>query len=79
MNEGSNNAVSAEVNLSKGLHEIWLQYEDYESFSHVYLYWTPPGMSDRSIIPSAFLLPVMGSYPTQPESGDWPGLEAADC
>jgi hypothetical protein len=78
VNEANNNAVSAQTNLSKGLHDIRLQYEDYESFSHVYLFWTPPGYSDRYIIPSAFLLPVMGSYPDQPESGNWPSLEVAD-
>jgi 4-amino-4-deoxy-L-arabinose transferase-like glycosyltransferase len=78
VNDANNNAVSAQTNLSKGLHDIRLQYEDYESFSHVYLFWTPPGLGDRFIIPSAFLLPVMGSYPDHPESGDWPGIEAAD-
>jgi len=77
-NDQSNTMLSEQLNLTKGLHDIRVLYEDAESFSHMYLYWTPPGMQDQYIIPSAFLLPVMGSYPDHPESGSWPSIEEAD-
>lgn len=77
-NSQSNTAMNAPMNLTKGLHDIRVLYEDLESFSHLYLYWTPPGLVGQYIIPSAFLLPVMGTYPDKPESGDWPTIDEAD-
>ncbi len=76
-NNQPNNAQEAQVTLTAGWHTIRLYYKDLDNFSHMYLYWTPPG-STRSIIPSAFLWPEMGSYPTKPESGGWPTLAEAN-
>ncbi len=77
-NAQPNVVLSAQVNLTVGLHDIRIQYEDLDGFSHMYLYWTPPGMSDKYIIPQDFLLPVMGKYPDVPASGSWPSIDEAD-
>ena len=62
--------------LTAGWHTIQLFYIDRANYSHIYLYWTPPGQG-QSIIPSAFLWPEMGTYPSVPESGGWPTLAEA--
>jgi hypothetical protein len=77
-NSGANSMESAAAQLTAGLHDIRLLFLDQDGFSHVYLYWTPPGMSGQFIIPSAFLLPVRGTYADEPESGKWPTLDEAD-
>jgi hypothetical protein len=69
-----NNLLENIVILEQGWHSIRVRYEDYEGYSHIYLYWTPPGKT-RTILPSAFLWPDMGSYPEQPESGSFPTLD----
>jgi hypothetical protein len=45
------------IKLTAGFHDIRLLFTDEGDFSHVFLYWTPPGRK-RSIIPSAFLWPA---------------------
>ncbi len=77
VNTQDNRTEGQSVQFSSGWHEISLFYEDLAGYSHVYLYWTPPGHT-RSIIPSAFLWPRLGQYPSKPESGDWPTLAQAD-
>jgi hypothetical protein len=74
VNFANNNLLENTTVLSQGWHDILVRYEDYEGYSHMYLYWTPPGKS-RVIIPSAYLWPDMGSYPEQPESGPFPTLD----
>lgn len=77
VNQQENNYMEASVSLTAGLHDIHLYFEDFSNYSHMYLYWTPPGRG-RSIIPSAFLWPVMGEYPAAPESGPFPTLDQSD-
>lgn len=77
-NSAPNNVVQGGVTLQQGLHDIQLFYEDLAGFSHVYLYWQPPTMKDKYIIPSLFLLPEMGKYPETPASGAWPTIDEAD-
>ncbi len=72
-NSQPNVLVETSLNLTAGLHDIRVHYADLDPYSHMYLYWTPPGYP-RSIIPAAFLLPQQGSYPATPESGPWPTL-----
>jgi len=60
-----NQLSEAQLNLSAGWHDIRLEFLDASAYSHVYLYWTPPGRP-RSAIPSAFLRPQMGESP-QPD------------
>ncbi|MDQ2806565.1 MAG: PA14 domain-containing protein, partial [Chloroflexota bacterium] len=72
-NSQPNALVETSLNLTAGLHDFRVHYADLDPYSHMYLYWTPPGYP-RSIIPAAFLLPQQGSYPTTPESGPWPTL-----
>ena len=68
-----NNLMENRLNLTKGLHDIQIFFQDMGDASHMYLYWTPPGRG-RSIIPSDFLWPTMGQYPDKPASGAWPTL-----
>ena len=49
--------------LSAGWHGLRLLFRDQDNYSMMSLYWTPPGHA-RSIIPSAFLWPVLGQYPS---------------
>ncbi len=72
-NAQPNSLVEASLNVTAGLHDFRVHYADLDPYSHMYLYWTPPGYP-RSIIPAAFLLPQQGSYPATPESGPWPTL-----
>jgi 4-amino-4-deoxy-L-arabinose transferase-like glycosyltransferase len=60
-----NQLSEAQITLSAGWHDIQLEYLDASAYSHVYLYWTPPGRP-RSVIPSAFLRPQM-TAPPQPD------------
>ncbi|MBI2863326.1 MAG: glycosyltransferase family 39 protein [Chloroflexi bacterium] len=61
-NKVNNRYLEAPVNLQAGLHDITLRFQDRDSFSHVYLYWTMPG-KNRELIPSEYLFPPQGSYP----------------
>lgn len=76
-NLNENSALDTQQQLKRGWHEIKMQFEDLSGFSHVYLYWTPPG-GTRSIIPAAFLWPKLGEYPVNPESGPFPTLAQAN-
>ena len=77
-NSQPNVLKSATVVLTEGLHDIRLQYQDLDGFSHMYLYWTPPTLTDKFIIPVDFLLPALARYPEVPASGRWPTLDEAD-
>jgi sugar lactone lactonase YvrE len=77
VNTQSNVLMDVPVDLTEGWHDIRLLFQDLADYSHVYLYWTPPG-GVRTIIPSAFLWPRMGQYPTQPESGPFPTPDEAN-
>ena len=76
-NYQTNAVLDAPVDLTAGWHDIRLLFQDLADYSHIYLYWTPPS-GVRSIIPSAFLWPRMGRYPSQPESGAFPTLDEAN-
>ena len=77
-NDQENSLQSGTVQLTKGLHDIRVQYQDLTDFSHMYLYWTPPGRDGRYTIPAKFLLPEMAEYPSVPSTGSWPAAEEAD-
>src|SRR5262249_38658203 len=53
----------AQQDLAAGWHDIRISFQCQDTYATTYLYWTPPGGS-RSIIPSRFLWPVLGQYPT---------------
>ncbi len=76
-NYQTNTILDAPMDLTAGWHDIRLLFQDLADYSHIYLYWTPPS-GVRSIIPSAFLWPLMGRYPSQPESGAFPTLDEAN-
>ncbi len=55
--------------LAEGWHDIAIRFSDKTSGTQIYLYWTPPGASERELMPSRYLLPPMGLYPN-PNSDD---------
>ena len=68
-NNAFNSLAEQSFTLKRGFHDIRLTFYDTDGGSHMFLYWTPPS-GERTIIPSAFLWPVQGSYPAL----DAPGL-----
>ena len=76
-NSADNNYQQAQVQLTRGLHDIRVRFEDLANYSHLYLYWVPPA-HDRSIIPSYFFWPEMANYPDPNAGGTWPTLDDAD-
>ncbi|MEO6457260.1 MAG: PA14 domain-containing protein, partial [Chloroflexia bacterium] len=76
VNSQQNAMLEARLDLNKGWHDIRLLYSDLQNYSHVYFYWSPPGR-EMSIIPSAFLRPMMGRY-IEPESGPLPTLDESN-
>jgi hypothetical protein len=77
VNDQQNSLLEAPVDLSAGWHDIRLEYVDRQLYSHVFLYWTPP-RRPHSLIPAAFLWPILGEYPVSPKSGAWPTLADSD-
>ncbi len=70
--------AAVQLPLSAGWHDLALRYIDAGNYSHVYLYWVPPGQA-ASIIPSAFLWPEMGRYPAEPPPANRPSLAEAQA
>ncbi len=65
-NAGHNSTVEGGAQLAAGWNDIVVRFADKTSHTHIYLYWTPPG-GTREIVPSQYLLPPMGAYPTAQE------------
>ncbi len=65
-NAGHNTTVEGSAQLAKGWHDIIVRFADKTSHTHIYLYWSPP-VGAREIVPSQFLLPPMGQYPSAEE------------
>ncbi len=42
------------VTLDKGYHSIRVRYSDHTGYTHIHLYWTPPGMEEEIIPPKVF-------------------------
>jgi len=57
-----NQNVVGAVNLSEGLHDIRLSYLDRSQFSHIAVFWQPPG-APRTLLPADRLFPPQGAYP----------------
>ena len=76
VNTQQNSLMQVPLDLKQGWHDMRLLYSDLQGYSHIYLYWAPPGR-EMSIIPSAFLRPKMGRY-IEPESGPLPTLDQAN-
>jgi 4-amino-4-deoxy-L-arabinose transferase-like glycosyltransferase len=49
----------AGIDLAAGLHSLRIRYTDQTGYTHIHLYWTPPG-SEREIIPQEILFPPSG-------------------
>ncbi|HET9492655.1 MAG TPA: PA14 domain-containing protein [Chloroflexia bacterium] len=77
-NDADNTLDAGHIELTVGLHDIRIEYQDLADYSHMYLYWTPPGRDGRYTIPAPFLLPEMAEYPAVPSTGRWPAPEEAD-
>lgn len=57
-----NEMVERPITLTAGLHRIKVRYKDVSDFSHVAVYWQPPG-GKREIIPSEYLIPTTVTDP----------------
>ena len=77
-NSAINTLMSGQIELTAGLHDIRLLYQDLADYSHMYLSWTPPTKDGRYTIPARFLLPDMEQYPAVPSTGGWPTVDEAD-
>ncbi|HMA33960.1 MAG TPA: PA14 domain-containing protein, partial [Chloroflexia bacterium] len=78
VNPGENQPITAGRDLVAGWHDLRLRYLNAApQYGHVYLSWTPPGRP-TSIIPAAFLWPVLGQYPDPAQPGPWPTLAESD-
>jgi 4-amino-4-deoxy-L-arabinose transferase-like glycosyltransferase len=67
-NRQGNDLREVDVQLEAGLHDLRLKFVDRDPYSHIYLFWTPPGRP-REIIPSAVLLPPQGDDLPPSEAG----------
>ncbi|MCA1554326.1 MAG: hypothetical protein LC737_08110, partial [Chloroflexi bacterium] len=77
-NSGHNQMLEGSVVLSQGWNDIVVRFADKTSHTHIYVYWVPPGRN-REIVPSQFLSPPMGRYPTPDEMAALPrALPPAD-
>ncbi|TMC60862.1 MAG: hypothetical protein E6J26_00790 [Chloroflexi bacterium] len=65
-NPGHNSTVEGMTTLAQGWNDIIVRFADKTSHTHIYLYWVPPGGA-REIVPSQYLLPPMGRYPSAEE------------
>jgi hypothetical protein len=61
--------IEGEASLEQGWHDITVRFSDRTGGTQIYLYWTPPGVSERQLVPSRYLSPPMGRYPV-PDEGD---------
>jgi hypothetical protein len=53
----TNEYKDGEVDLSPGFHSIHLRYADRTGYTHINLYWTPPGSEQESIPQDVLFLP----------------------
>lgn len=56
-----NRYLEGAVALSAGWHEIRVRFQDNSGYSHLYLYWTPPG-GTRELVPPAHLRPSSSAF-----------------
>ncbi|MEP7199654.1 MAG: PA14 domain-containing protein, partial [Chloroflexota bacterium] len=64
-NRGSTTAEGS-IQLPQGWNDIGVRFADTTSHTHIYFYWTPPNGA-REIVPSRYLSPPMGEYPSATE------------
>jgi sugar lactone lactonase YvrE len=63
--------VDAPVQLDQGWHDLNVRFADKTGYTRVYFYWTPP-KGGREIVPSRYLSPPMGAYPTAEQVSSQP-------
>lgn len=63
-NPNGHTTVENVTSLAKGWHDIKIRFSDQTSATQIYLYWMPPGAGQLELIPTHYLLPPMGEYPT---------------
>lgn len=77
---GHDRLVEGTVQLAAGFHDIRVRYIDQSNFSHIAVYWAPPGR-ERELIPSERLFPPQGRYPEEvaplPAVAGQPGSQPA--
>ncbi len=65
-NQRPGSTLEGAASLTQGWNDIVVRFADKTSHTHIYLYWIPPG-SSRETVPSRYLSPPMGQYPTAAE------------
>ncbi|MBI5876027.1 MAG: glycosyltransferase family 39 protein [Chloroflexi bacterium] len=58
--------IEGTIPLTVGWHDLAVGFADKTSHTQIYLYWTPPS-GRREVVPSRYLSPPMGRYPTAAE------------
>jgi len=58
-NEEQNVYKEAEIYLTRGYHRLRLRFLDKAGYSHIYLYWKPPGATAREILGGPYLMPCV--------------------
>ena len=56
-NEEQNVYKEAEIYLTRGYHRLRLRFLDEAGYSHIHLYWKPPGATAREILGGPYLMP----------------------
>jgi sugar lactone lactonase YvrE len=62
--------TEGDVALTAGPHDVRLRYLDQQAYSHVYLYWAPPGRGLEVIAPENLLPPHLSSSPSPGRGGE---------
>jgi hypothetical protein len=63
-NPNGRSTVESITSLTQGWHDIMVRFSDETAATQIYLYWMPPGATQLELIPTHYLSPPMGEYPT---------------
>lgn len=72
-----NQYAEGTVALSEGFHDIRVRFQDMSNYSHIDLYWTPPG-GERDVVPVEYLFPPGGPVPAEALPSGLPGGTGRD-
>lgn len=69
-NPNGHTTIENVTSLAEGWHDIKVRFSDRTSATQIYLYWTPPGATAPELVPTRYLSPPMGKYPTPNEDSN---------
>jgi hypothetical protein len=67
-NPNGHTTIEGDTTLTQGWHDINVRFGDKTGGTQIYLYWMPPGTNEQVLVPTRYLLPPMGQYPTTSET-----------